>query len=432
MNKLCFTFLLYLLSIGLQAQTIYLYFPMHSEKSMNLSVKQGVRTDTIYVGHLDVQGRAEIIIPDIYKNYAGMANIHLQNNQSVDFIVNGESFTISSMAAQIHGGNVLFSDSPENTALQTWFAEYAVGKQKQRLLANLAQVYNRDNAFFSALQAELSVQEAAQHRFEAMLEESPLYAAQFIRIYHLLNGEISNLIYADSLQMAQIRQIILDNLDIQALYTSSLWFNTLNGMLALYGKETPFHDNFIKDMSHLLNRADDNVYTILASNLVEICETMNWSDLEEQLAYFLINDGRIKKPTGKIQQLMTLYKLAKGSKAPSLSQGKLPKSKTLLVFYETGCGNCEVQMQEIKEKYVPLKEMGYEVVSVAADIDLPLFKELSEDFPWKAKYCDGEGFAGKDFQNYGIIGTPTMFVINKKGIIQGRYARLQDLLEVEN
>jgi len=174
------------------------------------------------------------------------------------------------------------------------------------------------------------------------------------------------------------------------------------------------------------------VYEQLAEALISICGTYGWDEQEEQLAYFLINEGRIKNPTGKLKQVMTLYKLAKGNKAPALSQGKLPKSNTLLVFHESGCSSCVVQIQRIKENYALLKEKGYEVVSVSADIDLPIFEHTSENYPWKTKYCDGEGFAGKDFQNYGIIGTPTIFILNKKGIIQGRYARLEDTGIMEN
>ena len=180
-------------------------------------------------------------------------------------------------------------------------------------------------------------------------------------------------------------------------------------------------------MTRLLERADsDRIYTTLAENLFAICETMGWNDLEEQLAYYLINSGRIENPAGKLKLLMTVYKLKTGGEAPALTQGALPAGKVLLVFYETGCGNCTTEMQQLKDNYPLLKEKGYEVVSVSADVDKNIFENTAGSFPWKDKYCDLQGFQSPDFENFGIIGTPTFYVI-ENGIVQGRYARLEDM-----
>lgn len=83
-------------------------------------------------------------------------------------------------------------------------------------------------------------------------------------------------------------------------------------------------------------------------------------------------------------------------------------------------------MQLLKGNYPLIKEKGYEVVSVAADTNTDVYRNTAETFPWEAKYCDLKGFDSPDFKNFGIIGTPTFYVIDGKGIVQGRYARLQD------
>jgi hypothetical protein len=246
-----------------------------------------------------------------------------------------------------------------------------------------------------------------------------------------MNNEVNGLLFADSLQRVQIRTYVRDSLDINGLFTSGLWFGTLNSLLALYDNGTPYHGDFINDMSLLLKRASTSrVYTTLSENLFAICESTGWNDLEEQLAYFLINDGRIGEPTGRLKMLMTLFKLGKGSKVPELNLGALPQGKVLLVFYESGCNACENEMQQLKGNYPFLKEKGYEVVSVAADRDEQIFRNTSESFPWEAKYCDFQGFQGEDFTNYGVIGTPTFYVINEEGILQSRYARMANVMEI--
>ena len=84
-------------------------------------------------------------------------------------------------------------------------------------------------------------------------------------------------------------------------------------------------------------------------------------------------------------------------------------------------------MSKLAEKYTELKKRGYEVVSISADNDKTMFDIYAAKLPWKDKYCDFEGFAGKDFRNYGVMGTPTFYVLDAKNIVQGRHARVEDI-----
>jgi len=46
--------------------------------------------------------------------------------------------------------------------------------------------------------------------------------------------------------------------------------------------------------------------------------------------------------------------------------------------------------------------------------------------PWTEKLCDLKGFEGEYFKKYGVIGTPTIFVLDKDKTITGKYAHLSD------
>jgi hypothetical protein len=339
----------------------------------------------------------------------------------------GENFTLYCNEEHPHGGNVAFSGSPENDSLQNWFFSQQKRREKIHLLGELLRLYDPVDTFRPIPEKEWERLQSQQKQFEKELLQSPLYAARFIRYYIYVNTEIAGLLYADSLQQSRVRSYVRDSLDIDGLFTSGLWFDTLNGLLALYKDGTPYHKDFITDMSYLLERAgSDRIYTTLAENLFTICESTGWNDMEDQLAYYLINSGRIDNPTGKLKMLMTLFKLSKGSRAPELSFGSLPHSKVLLVFYRSDCSSCENEIQQLKGNYALIQNKGYEVVSVSADQDDDLFKNTSATFPWKQKYCDLQGFSGTNFRNYGVIGTPTFYVIDDSGIIQGRYARFSD------
>lgn len=422
---LCYFFLI--ITQGAAAQRIEVNLPVHKGRLLTVALKYGTQSDTVYNAVLDVSGRAQVMLPEQYRGHRGMATLNTGDYATLDFIVAGEDFSLACTEEYPHGGNVTFSGSPENESLQKWFMTQQKRREKLSLLDELLHSYDAADGFRPLLEKERESLQSEQSFFERELRESPLYAAKFIRYYNYLNAEIAGLSFADSLRIKEARAYVRDSLDINGLFTSGLWFGTLNGLLALYDNGTPYHREFITDMSQLMKRAATNrVYATLAGNLFAICERMGWNDLEEQLAYYLINDGRIRNPEGRLKMLMGLFKLGKGSIVPELSFGAFPEGKTLLVFYESGCNACDNEMQLLKGNYPLLREKGYEVVSVAADTDAGIFSNTAGTFPWKARYCDFQGFAGKDFTSFGVIGTPTFYVIDEQGVLQGRYARLED------
>ena len=413
---------------ALYSKVIELDFPKNANKMVTLSLKQGTSLDTLYHAPLNADGKATImpILPN--NEYRGMASLSFENGTGVDFILTStESPIIICNEEYPNGENVIFHNSRENEALQRWFVSQAIREQQIGLVKESLNLYKEQTSFYPHLLTEEQKLISEQKSFEDAISKSPLYAARFMEFYNYLLTDIVTLVYADSLQMAQTRAFVRDSLDVENLLNSGLWFDTLNGLLAIYDNNAPYHKEFINDMAYLLKQSKyDTTYATFAENLFAICEAMGWNDLEEQLAYFLINDGRIVNPTGRLEILMNLLKLGKGSKIPKLTQGELPKGKLVIVFYETGCNSCENEMLALQANYSTLKEKGYEVVSIAADTDKDIFENTANNFPWLYKYCDLKGFQGDDFRNFGVIGTPTFYVVDENQTLQGRYARLVD------
>lgn len=425
--KQTYLFLALLLSVSLHGQNIQFDFPALSGKALSLSLKNGIQRDTIFTSKLDAQGKANAVIPAAFKGYMGMASLMVEDALAIDFIVNNENLNIGIAQEPTQGNNIVFKNSPENTALQTNFVGQAIRQQKLQSLSGLQPLYAPTDQMSGYIQTELESLVAQQIDFEKELKTSPLYAFKFIGYYNFAKREVASVLSADSLQNAQVRAFVRDSLDINGLYSSGLWFDTLNGLLALYAAESPYHNEYINDMSRLLGRCQsDKVYMTLAENLFSICESSGWNDLEEQLAYFLINDGRLKNPQGKLKLLITLFKLSTGSVAPPLSQHKVFKGTNLLVFHESGCGNCTVQMQQLANRYKSLQEKGVNVISVSADVHKATFDASAAAYPWTDKYCDLTGISGTNFKDYGVLGTPTFFLI-KEGKIAGRYAQLSQV-----
>ena len=413
--------------VVLFAQTISLYFPHFAGTEYDFYVFQGTSNDTIQRGAIGEDGRLTLTIPNQYKDYQGMSRWRLSNGGGLDFVVNGNDFSVSCTEAMPNDENIRYEGSKENEFTDAYYPRQQALFQKQDALTRMLNAYGKEqeHPIFSLLKAEKERQDSLFVALSGEAIESPLYSARFQRINNFLNRYPMYAMPTNpEEQQADRNHYITEELSMDALYTSGLWKEVITQAAAMYQNT----DDFLPAMINNLNRTKSTVvYEHLAEALISIFEQYDWISETEALARFINEDGRIKEPQGKLQLLLTVFKLGKGSKAPKLTQGRLPKKNTLLVFFESGCGSCENEMQQLVANYPLLQEKGYEVISIAADNDPDIYQAIAETFPWKAKYCDGEGVEGKDFQNYGVIGTPTMYIIDKKGIIQGRAARLIDL-----
>jgi hypothetical protein len=134
---------------------------------------------------------------------------------------------------------------------------------------------------------------------------------------------------------------------------------------------------------------------------------------------------------GKDELLLSLGVdlLKTGNLAPALikENAKFVPVNSIVVFYESGCNSCDNELVQLRGNYSLIKEKGYDIISVSADRDKETFEKTSTVFPWTEKICDYKGFDGINFKNYGIVGTPTIFVTDHEGTIDGRYARLADI-----
>lgn len=135
----------------------------------------------------------------------------------------------------------------------------------------------------------------------------------------------------------------------------------------------------------------------------------------------------------------------KGEAAPNVSftsikgePGTLAglKGKVVLVnFWATSCSGCMHEMPELIATHQKYQARGFQTVSIAMSYDPPnyvLNYAQSKQLPFFVT-LDSEGKLAEAFG--GILGTPTSFVIDKRGKIVRRYlgepnfAELHQLLE---
>ncbi|MDR2005361.1 MAG: thioredoxin family protein [Prevotella sp.] len=433
MKRINLLLLIIFSSSQVYSQNVNLDFPYFAEQEWYWTIFCGGKQDTIVTGRLDQAGKTRLSLPEKYKNYRGLTQWLLTEGGGLTMIfAGGENFSVSCTEAQPSEDNIIYKNTSENTYLNSRHKrqQKIFGKIEAMQMATSA--YKDDADLLPVFNTELQKQQRAYELLQSETVSNPLYAARFAQIVDLTRGLPQRLSSDQSENERQMKDFIMNQMDIEVLYTSGHWDNVWDQWLSWYTCDKDNHlPQLISDAKHLLARTQsDEVYAALAGQIVSACEKQNWHDQEIELAFHLLNEDRIRQPSGKIESLYTLLRIRKGAKAPALIQGILPKKKTILAFYDSGCGNCTVQLSKLAEKYPELKKKGYEIVSISADNDKSMFETYATKLPWKDKYCDFEGFAGKDFRNYGIIGTPTFYVLDAENIVQGRYARVEDLNEL--
>jgi thiol-disulfide isomerase/thioredoxin len=106
------------------------------------------------------------------------------------------------------------------------------------------------------------------------------------------------------------------------------------------------------------------------------------------------------------------------------------KGKVILVdFWATWCGPCIAELPRIKETYKKHHDKGLEILGVSCDSEaqaLKGFLDKNPDMPWPQLF-DTQQNPKVEWhplaKEYGITGIPTMFLIDKKGILRTTEAR---------
>jgi hypothetical protein len=232
---------------------------------------------------------------------------------------------------------------------------------------------------------------------------------------------------------ASLKSYLQKDMDWEALYTAGrFWRYVQEDYLRLFeqipaASQKEKEIQYVENVSPLFGQLKEPMRSAFLETIYTTCEQIGWETAKNQiLSYISGNKIEIDAQSGNLNRALAAGKTTPGKPAPGIKG--LPAGQqgiTIVVFYESGCDNCVTQLEELKKHYAQLRNTGIEVISVSADTDQRVFEYHSKSFPWPGKLCDYKGFMGEDYINYGIMATPTLYVIGN-GIIIGRYASLAE------
>jgi thiol-disulfide isomerase/thioredoxin len=110
--------------------------------------------------------------------------------------------------------------------------------------------------------------------------------------------------------------------------------------------------------------------------------------------------------------------------------------KVVLVdFWATWCGPCRAALPEVKEVYAKYRAKGFEIVAISFDKEKgDLTKFIAEEKMTWPQYFDGLGWENKLGAKFEISSIPTVWLVDKKGVLRelnagvGLVAKVEKLL----
>jgi hypothetical protein len=70
------------------------------------------------------------------------------------------------------------------------------------------------------------------------------------------------------------------------------------------------------------------------------------------------------------------------------------------------------------------------VIAISADKTEQGFQKKLAYHQWPDNYCDFTGMGGENFSNYGVLGVPTLFLLDQGGTVLKKTAILDELIRV--
>ena len=380
-----------------------------------------------------LEGLGVVTIP---QGYRGFAYLYVPEKGGGEFILAEENVRIRCEEEQFHGGMLEFPNSDENTFLRWSFQQRNNLMQRQEWLQTGEMFMNEEeDSNFDALYNKMVEDNSeALQRLDSVVKNSTLYAARFMELVQYMQRLYDAVQSLDSAQQRMLKEEMEKTLDINALYHSgNLWTDVHSYYPGLfYGADSDSAQTaYAHSILAAMRRLEEPVLTAFLSTALIACERTDRQKAQEvMLTGFIMEYPTLPISDDKVKRMLGALSLNKGAPAPQIvGLETAPTQPVIVIFFDSDCDHCRDEIEWLTEHYSELTGKGYRIISIAADIRENNYRNYAAALPWDTadRLCDFKGTEGENFKNYGVIGTPTIFVIDEKGTITGKYAQMKDL-----
>lgn len=409
---------------GLENENIYLMQLM------------GEKRKIIDTTQTDITGAFTFIIPE--DREPGMYVVIKGPGQAVELIYNKENiqFTTTGFGTD---DDIQIIRSIENLIYYDYLGIKGMNMYKLDVLSTLIKNYPPNDEFFQdALNQFRLLQNQLVDRIDELIENNPTTLAS--RYIQTDRHVFVDLTLSNDNQNLMLKKHYFDNVDFSdtMLIRSTILTSKVVGYLSLYqnnaNSQEELEVNMLIGVDSVFSYAQENqqIYEFLVDFLINGFESIGFEKGLEHIANassldkFCENTERKLKLENKFE---LIKKLAIGQPAPDfvttdingkvITLSKIDAEKTLLVFWASWCSHCDDILPVINSYYV--KDMNMEVISVSIDeLKDDLMKSIDEtNYGW-VQIAELEGWNGAIVEEYGIVATPTIFVLDENKKIIGK------------
>jgi len=448
-----FSLLLCFLGSKSHAGEIQLNFPHFAGHVYEWKIFQGKQELTVRSDEIPSDGRVTLTMPEEYQDYQGMTRWLLKKGGGLDMIYTGKGFSVECLSAQPGPDNIIYTANPENDFLKSQHRRQQTILDKLGAINHLLQVYTPEEDLHKTALDEQAQLRQAFEQVQANRKDSPLYAARFGEIVDFTRGIADKIYDNPEDHTTYFNDFVTHTLNFEDLYTSGHWDQVLHHWLMMNIRSDKGDQAFIKRIDEALPRMDrEDIVAAFAEKAVPLLVEKGKDDLLPAIADHLENRPAVQKAlSGSVKNMMASVKILTGQKAPDLvfhapvrtqtgtsvqdiiiKTGSLDADYTILLFYQGECHLCEDALIDLANKYAGLEKQNVRVVAISADKTDKGFEKKLVYHQWPDNYCDFTGMAGENFTNYGVLGVPTLFLLNQDGVVVKKTAIVDELIEIIN
>jgi peroxiredoxin len=446
---LILTFLLF--CTELYAQKINLHFPHFAGHQYEWKIFQGEKQITIRSEQISPDGRVTLSMPEPYQDYQGMTRWLLKKGGGLDMIYVGKGFSVECLAENPNSENIIYTGNPENDFLKAQHRRQQTILDKLGAVNHLLQVYPPDEDLHKIALDEQANLHQAFEQVQADRTENSLYAARFGEIVDFTRGIADRIYDNPEDHTAYFNDFVAHTLDFKDLYTSGHWDQVLHHWLMMDIRSDKGDQAFIERLESAMSRMDrDDILTAFVEKAVLLFVEKGKDDLLPSIANHIENRPvALAALSNGVKNMMASVKNLTGQKAPDLvfhapvrtqtgtstqdiiiETGNLDAVYTILLFYQGECPLCEDALIGLANKYQQLEEQNVKVIAISADKTEQEFKKKLAYHQWPDNYCDFSGMEGANFTNYAVLGIPTLFLLDQKGMVLKKTAMVEELTEI--
>ena len=103
---------------------------------------------------------------------------------------------------------------------------------------------------------------------------------------------------------------------------------------------------------------------------------------------------------------------------------KMHGKVVLIDFWASWCGPCMMEMPKVKAAYEKLQPQGFEILGINLDEDKERMQRVltTSNMTWPQSF-DGKKWEGAFIKRFGIMSIPTVWLVDKRGILRDLNAR---------